>query len=78
MHLPPMIGVSRVDIPKGNQLAVLPLNSPVVAALREMEVSAPSALCLVSVVHFMSPLAPLLIFVVGTPWCPRIPALHVF
>ncbi len=42
MHLPPMIGVSRVDIPKSNQLAVLPLSSPVVAALREMEVSAPS------------------------------------
>ena len=42
MHLPPIIGISKVDISKGTQLAVLPLNSPVVAALREMEVSAPS------------------------------------
>ncbi len=42
MHLPPLIGVSKVDVPVSSQLAVLPLNSPVVAALREMEVSASS------------------------------------
>ena len=42
MHLPPIIGISKVDISKTTQLAVLPLNSPVVSALREMEVSAPS------------------------------------
>ena len=42
MHLPPIIGVSKADVSKSTQLAVMPLNSPVVAALREMEVSAPS------------------------------------
>ena len=42
MHLPPLIGVSQADVPANSQLAVLPLNSPVVAALREMEVTATS------------------------------------
>ena len=49
MHLPPMVGICTADVPKGNQLAVLPLNSPVVAALKEMEVSAPSMQCNVEV-----------------------------
>ena len=42
MHLPPIVGVCRDDILKGTQFAVLPLNSPVMSALREMEVAAPS------------------------------------
>ena len=42
MHLPPIVGVSTGDIPKGTQFAVLALNSPVVSALKEMEVAAPS------------------------------------
>ena len=42
MHLPPIVGVCRDDILKGTQFAVLPLNSPVVSALREMEVATPS------------------------------------
>ena len=42
MHLPPIVGVSKVNTTKGTQLAVLPLNSPVVSALRELEVCAPS------------------------------------
>ena len=42
MHLPPIVGVSTGDIPKGAQFAVLALNSPVVSALKEMEVTAPS------------------------------------
>ena len=40
MHLPPLVGISCEEVPKGSQIAVLPLNSPVVAAIKEMEVSA--------------------------------------
>ena len=40
MHLPPVIGVCQADVSANSQLAVLPLNSPVVAAIREMEVTA--------------------------------------
>ena len=42
MHLPPIVGISKVNLTKNTRLAVLPLNSPVVSALREMEVFAPS------------------------------------
>ena len=37
MHLPPIVGVCQENAEAGDRLAVLPLNSPVVAAVREME-----------------------------------------
>ena len=37
MHLPPIVGICQEKVEAGNQLAVLPLNSPIVAAVREME-----------------------------------------
>ena len=37
MHLPPFVGICQGDVEANNQLAVLPLSSPVVAAIREME-----------------------------------------
>ena len=37
MHLPPIVGVCQEKVEAGDRLAVLPLNSPVVAAVREME-----------------------------------------
>ena len=37
MHLPPIVGVCQEKVEAGDRLAVLPLNSPVVAAIREME-----------------------------------------
>ena len=37
MHLPPVVGICQGDVEANNQLAVLPLSSPVVAAIREME-----------------------------------------
>ena len=37
MHLPPIVGVCQENVEAGDRLAVLPLNSPVVAAVREME-----------------------------------------
>ena len=37
MHLPPIVGVCQENVKAGDRLAVLPLNSPVVAAVREME-----------------------------------------
>ena len=42
MHLPTLIGINTADVLANSQLAVLPLNSPVVAALREMELSVAS------------------------------------
>ena len=37
MHLPPLVGICQENVEAGNQIAVLPLNSPIVAAVREME-----------------------------------------
>ena len=37
MHPPPIVGICQEKVEVGNQLAVLPLNSPIVAAVREME-----------------------------------------
>ena len=37
MHLPPIVGICQEKVEAGDQLAVLPLNSPIVAAVREME-----------------------------------------
>ena len=49
MHLPPLVGITSAEAQKGSQVAVLPLNSPVVAAMKEMEVSALSMQCNVEV-----------------------------
>ena len=75
MHLPPIVGVSTGDILKGTQFAVLALNSPVVSALKEMEVAAQSmqsnvqvSLLPVSVVPSISLSRPLMTFAVGIPW----------
>ena len=40
MHLPPLVGICQENVEANNQLAVLPLSSPIVAAIREMEGSA--------------------------------------
>ena len=40
MHLPPLVGICQENVEANNQIAVLPLNSPIVAAVREMEGSA--------------------------------------
>ena len=40
MHLPPLVGICQENVAACNQIAVLPLNSPIVAAVREMEGSA--------------------------------------
>ena len=40
MHLPPLVGICQENVEACNQIAVLPLNSPIVAAVREMEGSA--------------------------------------
>ena len=37
MHLPPLVGICHENVEACNQIAVLPLNSPIVAAVREME-----------------------------------------
>ena len=37
MHLPPLVGICQENVEACNQIAVLPLNSPIVAAVREME-----------------------------------------
>ena len=49
MHLPPLVGVAVTNENRSTQLAVLPLSNPIVAALKEMEISASSTQCNVEV-----------------------------
>ena len=76
MHLPPLVGVAVTDVNRSTQIAVLPLNNPIVAALKEMEISASSMQSNIEVSlvqcacgDFHVPVLPLLTCVKVMYWC---------